>query len=90
MVVNEQAAVITGASTGIGKATALHLDQLGYEVFAGVRNEADGEALRKEGSERLTPIILDVTDEETIAAAVGAVGRAFMAIEKEAFRLSGA
>ena len=41
--------VITGTSTGIGKATALHLDRLGYRVFASVRNESDAEALRTRG-----------------------------------------
>ena len=34
--------LLTGASTGIGRATALQLDQLGYTVFAGVRREQDG------------------------------------------------
>ena len=38
-------------------------------VFAGVRRDADGEALRSETSERLEPLIIDVTDGETIAAA---------------------
>jgi NAD(P)-dependent dehydrogenase (short-subunit alcohol dehydrogenase family) len=73
---NERAVVVTGASTGIGKATALFLDELGFSVFAGVRKEADREALKKEGSDRLTPIILDVTDGDTIAAAVTAVAQA--------------
>ena len=76
MAANQQTTVITGASTGIGKATALHLDQLGFKVFAGVRKEADRVALKKEGSDQLTPIILDVTDEATIAAAVTAVAQA--------------
>jgi NAD(P)-dependent dehydrogenase (short-subunit alcohol dehydrogenase family) len=65
--------VITGASTGIGEACALHLDRLGFLVFAGVRKEADGERLRAEASERLTPIILDVTDGQQIAAAAETV-----------------
>ena len=39
--------VITGASSGIGKACALYLDQRGYRVFAGVRKASDGEALTK-------------------------------------------
>ena len=64
----KRAVVITGASTGIGKATALHLDQLGCSVFAGVRKETDGEALARTASPRLTPIILDVTREDTITA----------------------
>jgi len=65
-----KSAVVTGASTGIGRATALHLDTAGWRVFAGVRKEADAESLRAEGSERLIPLMLDVTDAGQIAAAV--------------------
>ena len=61
--------VITGASTGIGAACALALDKLGYRVFAGVRNPADGEQLQRQAGPRLMPIRLDVTDEASIAAA---------------------
>ncbi len=70
---NKRAVVITGASTGIGKATALHLDKLGFKVFAGVRQETDGQALKKEASDKLTPIFLDVTGGDSIAAAVNTV-----------------
>lgn len=58
--------LISGSSTGIGKACALHLDQLGYKVYAGVRKESDAETLLSESSERLRPIILDVTDIKNI------------------------
>jgi NAD(P)-dependent dehydrogenase (short-subunit alcohol dehydrogenase family) len=68
--------VITGASSGIGKASALRLDQLGFRVFAGVRRERDGEALRHEASERLTPLVIDVTDTASIDAAVAVVTNA--------------
>ncbi|HET7425715.1 MAG TPA: SDR family NAD(P)-dependent oxidoreductase, partial [Gemmatimonadales bacterium] len=62
--------VVTGASTGIGEATALRLDEAGFRVFAGVRKEEDGERLRAKASERLRVIHpLDVTDGEQIAAA---------------------
>lgn len=61
--------LITGASTGIGRACALRMDQKGWRVFAGVRRDEDGESLRNEASERLTPVILDVTDEAQIEAA---------------------
>ena len=61
--------VITGASTGIGEACALRLDRMGHRVFAGVRREADGEALRAKGSQLIVPVRIDVTDEETIAEA---------------------
>lgn len=60
--------VITGASTGIGKACALWMDREGWRVFAGVRKESDGAALRAEASERLTPVLVDVTDAVSIAA----------------------
>ena len=66
--------VITGASTGIGEACAMRLDRHGWRVFAGVRKDADGERLKQQASDRLTPIMLDVTDEAQIAAAKEAVG----------------
>ena len=77
------AVLITGASSGIGAACALHLDQLGWRVFASVRTEQDADALQHKASDRLTPLFLDVTDAgsitavvETITAAVGAAGLA--------------
>ena len=63
------AVVVTGASTGIGRATALQLDAKGYRVFAGVRKEADARELCQGGSDRLTPLILDVTDAGQIESA---------------------
>lgn len=67
--------VVTGASSGIGEACALHFDKRGYRVFAGIRKEADGEALRSKASDRLTPIPLDVTNPELIEQAVHSIGR---------------
>ncbi len=64
----QKSVVITGASTGIGKACALWMDRAGWRVFAGVRKEADGNALSVEASERLTPVLVDVTDGASIAA----------------------
>jgi NAD(P)-dependent dehydrogenase (short-subunit alcohol dehydrogenase family) len=63
------AVVITGASTGIGEACALHLDKLGFRVFAGIRKAADGESLRRRASERLVPVRLDVSDDTEVAHA---------------------
>ncbi len=64
--------VISGASTGIGAACALKLAARGTQVFAGVRNDADGEALRAK-SAAITPLRIDVTDDTSIAAAVATV-----------------
>jgi NAD(P)-dependent dehydrogenase (short-subunit alcohol dehydrogenase family) len=63
------AVVVTGASTGIGRATALLLDTKGYRVFAGVRKEEDARELAKDGSDRLRPITIDVTDAGQIESA---------------------
>jgi NAD(P)-dependent dehydrogenase (short-subunit alcohol dehydrogenase family) len=60
--------LITGASTGIGEACALRLDQLGHRVYAGVRSEAHAQGLRERGSERIVPVFLDVTDQAQVDA----------------------
>src|SRR4051794_7981833 len=65
--------LVTGASTGIGRATALRLDAAGWKVFAGVRKPADGEALRDAASGPLSALILDITDAEQIAAAAARI-----------------
>ena len=59
-------ALITGCSTGIGRATAIRLDRDGWRVFAGVRKAEDAESLAASGSERLQPLILDITDSASI------------------------
>src|ERR1041385_2320106 len=64
-------ALITGASTGIGEATARRLATAGWTVLAGVRDLDVGARLASEaGGERLHPLPLDVTDPEQIAQAV--------------------
>ena len=65
--------VVTGASTGIGQASALRLAELGFHVYAGVRKPADGEALKRSGKGALTPVRLDVTDEDSIRESLGAL-----------------
>jgi NAD(P)-dependent dehydrogenase (short-subunit alcohol dehydrogenase family) len=66
---NARPLVITGASSGIGRAAALYLDRLGFRVFAGFRNPIDAEALVAEASPNLVPVHLDVTQIETIEKA---------------------
>jgi NAD(P)-dependent dehydrogenase (short-subunit alcohol dehydrogenase family) len=62
--------IITGASTGIGRTTALTLAKAGYTVFAGVRNQQDVQSLQNENLATLRPVILDVTKKEEIERAV--------------------
>lgn len=61
--------LISGASSGIGKALSLGLDRLGYQVFAGVRKGEDAESLQGQASPRLTPLILDITQPEVVKSA---------------------
>ena len=62
------AVLVTGASTGIGRATALHLETLGFDVFAGVRREEDGERVAADSSGRCVPVLCDITDQAAIDA----------------------
>lgn len=64
--------VVTGASTGIGAASARELAHKGFHVLAGVRREVDGDALRADGIE---PHILDITIQSDVAAIADAVAR---------------
>ena len=68
--------LITGASSGIGRACALHMDRLGWRVFAGIRRKADAESLRRAASPRLTPVFLDVSKPAQIHRAVRLVKKA--------------
>jgi NAD(P)-dependent dehydrogenase (short-subunit alcohol dehydrogenase family) len=68
--------LVTGCSSGIGRATVLRLAAAGQHVYAGVRNPADGDHLaRSAAGGEITPLILDVTDPSHIAAAAAGVTR---------------
>lgn len=64
-----RSAVITGASTGIGWATAKLLLGRGFRVFGSVRKAEDAERLRGEFGANFTPLIFDITDEAAVLAA---------------------
>ena len=61
--------VITGASTGIGWASAKLLLDRGFRVFGSVRKQADADRLKGEFGANFTPLIFDVTDEAAVLAA---------------------
>jgi len=65
--------VITGASTGIGEATALYLAKHGWRVYAGVRKQSDADALSASSEGDIRPLILDVTRQEHLETAVRTV-----------------
>jgi NAD(P)-dependent dehydrogenase (short-subunit alcohol dehydrogenase family) len=78
-------AVVTGASSGIGRHAALSLDTGGMTVFAAVRSRADADALLAERPS-IRALIWDVTSEEQTAQAVEAVAAA---MEAEQLELAG-
>jgi NAD(P)-dependent dehydrogenase (short-subunit alcohol dehydrogenase family) len=64
--------LVTGASSGIGLASAVRLARAGWRVYGGVRTDTDAATIREQGVE---PVELDVTDATQIADAAEAVGR---------------
>lgn len=68
--------VVTGASTGIGRACALDLSARGFRVFAGIREPSAGESLAEEAAGLLEPLALDITDNDQLGEAVTRVRKA--------------
>ena len=82
----QEIAIVTGASTGIGAATARELARRGFHVLAGVRRDRDADAIRGPGIE---PLIIDITNPDHIQALVTRVhgdpqGRAVRALVNNA------
>lgn len=67
--------VVTGVSSGIGRAIAERLVNDGWRVFGAARNQADATAARDALGASFTPLVLDVTDNATIAAAAELVSK---------------
>jgi NAD(P)-dependent dehydrogenase (short-subunit alcohol dehydrogenase family) len=68
--------LITGCSSGIGRACVVRLSRLGFNILAGVRSEADGQAIEQAGAPLTKAITLDVTNPADIASAAAAVKEA--------------
>ena len=66
---NRKTALVTGASSGIGRASVARMVQAGWQVFASVRKEKDASQLRSEFGDSVMPVLLDVTDREMIVGA---------------------
>ncbi|MGE3142203.1 MAG: SDR family NAD(P)-dependent oxidoreductase [Hyphomonadaceae bacterium] len=71
-----RALVVTGASSGIGRAVVEKAAAEGAAVFASVRNPADGAALQAAFGARVTPLVFDVADEAAVRAGAAQVARA--------------
>nr|WP_311182548.1 SDR family NAD(P)-dependent oxidoreductase [Hymenobacter volaticus] len=83
--------LVTGASAGIGQATAIYLAQQGYTVYAGARRTDKMRALTSYG---ITPIMLDVTQDDSVVACVqqifAAEGGLDILVNNAGFGLEGA
>lgn len=69
----QKTVVITGAASGIGRACVSRMLPAGWRVFATVRKPEDGARLQSECGPEVTPLLMDVTDHASIAAAAGQV-----------------
>ena len=62
--------MVTGASSGVGRATALLVSRHGYQIVAAVRREVDGQALAREAPGPVHAVIMDLRDQSSIEEAV--------------------
>ncbi len=88
----DRAVVVTGASTGIGRATVELLVAARFHVFATVRTEDDRDGLVTEFGPQVTPLMMDLLDEDSVraaGAAVCAVGPLFGLINNAGAALPG-
>jgi len=72
----DRAVVITGASTGIGRAAVASAVREGSHVFASVRKQADADGLTAEFGASVTPLLFDVADEAAVRAGAAQVAQA--------------
>lgn len=72
----DRAIVVTGASTGIGRAAVVKAVAEGAHVFASVRKQADADSLKTEFGEAVTPLLFDVADEAAVRAGAAQVASA--------------
>lgn len=71
-----ESVVVTGVSTGIGRAAARAMLERGFRVFGSVRKECDAKALATEFGAHFVPLLFDITDEDAVGKAADAVGAA--------------
>ncbi len=71
----DRAVVVTGASTGIGRAAVAKAVREGAHVFASVRKQADADGLTAEFGAAVTPLIFDVADETAVRAGAARVAQ---------------
>lgn len=66
---SKKTVVITGASSGIGRACVAQMNRVGWQVFATVRKAADCDKLSEEGADNVYPVMMDVENASSILAA---------------------
>lgn len=71
----DRAVVVTGASTGIGRAAVATAVREGAHVFASVRKQADADGLKAEFAGAVTPLLFDVADEAAVRAGAAQVAQ---------------
>lgn len=83
---SQGAIIITGVSSGIGRALSWHLAKKGFFVIGTVRNQKDAMDIREKQVQNIHPIILDVTKEKSIVDGVEEVASL---LEKKRLKLAG-